>query len=87
MSYRTDRYEIGDMVVPDKNFHSYYVIKDLGDGPFKVSQIIEIPETASWATEQSPRSSVGHVQQIVLEGIRYKNNDDRIFSGAYFQKV
>jgi hypothetical protein len=89
MSYRTDRYEIGDLVVPDKGFHSYYVIEELGDGPFKVKNVIEIPEQDEYEYDysaQSPRSSVGHVQQIVLENVNYGHTDDDRFSVGHILK-
>lgn len=97
MSYRTDRYRVGDKVVPFPDPFYADHIKELGPGPFTIKEVIEIPRSTNdpwddmYGGEQSVRESVGHVQQVVLEefptdelvGVVHK----RIFSGAFFMLV
>lgn len=97
MTHRIDRFAVGDRV---RWYHNNdlsqisYMEKRFGNGPFEIAEVIEIPEhhdpRFACMYEQSPRESVGHVQQVVLRG--FEEDPDGVFdknavSGAWLRKI
>lgn len=76
MSYRTDKFEVGDRVTWSTTFvydtDSQYLYEMYGLGPFIVKEVYDRDEM-DW-------EAICHTQHIDID-------DEGMFSGAFFKKV
>ena len=84
MSIRQDKYQVGDVVKPDKTFHQYdFFVTNYGEGPFVVKHVLDLDEQVTYTrcghAERPSLRSVGHTQWITIGDL------PGTFSGAYFQ--
>ena len=94
MTYRTDKFIVGDRVAWSED-ETYHMFKDEhGEGPFSIQHITDIafvpaetePEYVMGYGEITPQSnwdSMGHTQIVVVKTQMGMNR----FSGAWFQKL
>lgn len=87
MTYRTDKFAVGDKVVFDPKYHMSY-LNDLGDGPFDILTVYDRENEYNDPYGQSTWYSMGHTQHVAIaKHSTYEDGRERQFSGAFFRKV
>lgn len=83
MSYRTDKFQVGDKVTWASDHHATITDgrKSYGEGPFVVSEVFDRP-FYHYMGDRSNWDDMGHTQHIKFDGNEYS-----LWSGAYFKKV
>jgi hypothetical protein len=85
MTYRKDKFTVGDEVEWDEMYAQSSMREKYGHGPFTIKKVIDrnFYNNDDWMCgRQSNWDSMGHTQHVCIT-----DDDENQFSGAFFRKI